>query len=166
MKKLFLFFLILSMMLAGCSMSEADVKSKAPLKVQSELAKEGMEPNEKIGSYQLFLPFGMKVKENTKNNIFLKKGSQTYLLFINKNEGLDSQVLYQQSTMQDDNVIVNETFEKEGKFGYLLVTKVQEKEYEVIVGIGGIKMTTVTTLNDVVEQAELMMRVVDSIQWS
>lgn len=57
-----------------------------------------------------------------------------------------------------------ETFTYKNKFGYVFLKETKKDEYELTVGIGGYKMTTMTDMKRLTQDAETMMKVVSSIE--
>lgn len=166
MKQIHKFFLImipLLMLLTACSGSIEEEQEKAIERTKEAFQSE-MKANNELNDYNIYLPSGMKVETEDENNILLSSGSTQYILFINPIEGENSTVTYESTLLTSDNFRVNEKFEDENRFGYLLISDVDEELYEVTVGIGGIKMTTAASVNDLAHEAKLMMQIISSIE--
>lgn len=149
---------------AGCSQSMKDIKNKTIENVKETFHSTNEEANEESNQFSFYLPYGMSVQEDSTNNIIMKYKRDHYILFYNQNEKQASEVVYKMS-VPEKNVIIKETFHKDNQFGYLIVFKVKKDLYEVITGIGGIKMTTESKIGNITKNAEKMMKIVKSVQY-
>jgi hypothetical protein len=111
------------------------------------------------------LPEGYKVESAKNNNLIFKRDDEQFILFVNDKEKEDSTVFYDSLLEQYKDPIVEETFKDKDRFGYVLVDKLEEDEYEVSAGIGGVKMTTQTDSRSVADTAEQMMEIVSSVNY-
>ncbi len=156
-------------LLVGCSSTEeivADTKDSV-----HEMFEEGPKGiNVKKGNFEFYLPDAMDVQEQQEileNNLLLSEGDQTYILFVNpiEKENRDSRVIYE-STQSDNNYILNETFEKNKQFGFVQILALEDKNktYEVTVGVGGAKLTTITKKTNLVKSAKKMMKIANSVR--
>ena len=73
--------------------------------------------------------------------------------------------MYESTVSGAEKKIVNETYTDDNRFGYVQVEEMEEDNYEVSVGIGGVKMTTTCELKNVSESAQRMMVVVSSVEY-
>lgn len=162
--KKFLVLITSLLLLTSCSASLSKEKDNAIERASEAFEDKGRNPNHDLETFSLYLPAGMEVESSDNNNILLNSGSNMYILFINPNEGPKSKVIYESTLASTDDFAVNEQFENEDKFGYVLVREVDEEVYEVTVGIGGTKLTTETELNDIDHEAGLMMEIISSIE--
>ncbi|MBS8265258.1 hypothetical protein DYI25_12460 [Mesobacillus boroniphilus] len=149
-------------LLSACSASFSEQKSKIKKEVASTFESQPEKTNNSTKDIDYFLPAGVNVEKETPNNVLLKDGSKTYILFYNQHEKENSKVVYNSTVKQQKEWDANETFSKDGKFGYLLVKKLKEDHYQLIVGIGGVKLTTET--ENVREDAEAMMKIANSVK--
>lgn len=164
-----LFFLVsLLLLLTACSANIEDQEKKAHELVKRVLEKEAKETNVESKGLLFHLPNGMKMDDSDPHNIIVTEGESTYILFINPQEDRNSKVVYEATLHSADDFRYNETFDGDGQFGYLLIHEIANQEevvYEVIVGVGGVKMTTITKAKDVASKAEMMMEVVTSVRF-
>lgn len=123
----------------------------------------GKKPNKKSGNIRVYLPFGFEIQDETANNIILKNGSKTYILFVNPQEESSSEVVYQATVDQYKNLDTNEKFTKGDKFGFLTIKQLEDDMNELTVGIGGTKITTQTKTTSLNEEAKAMMQIVNSV---
>ncbi|WP_078379357.1 hypothetical protein [Sutcliffiella halmapala] len=152
--------------LSGCSLSIEEASEKTLNAVEQSLSEENNEANEKSGQISYYLPPQYTVDSESNNNIVLTYKDQTFILFVNPYEQKDSEVLYQSTVESYDSPEVTESFSNEGEFGYVIIDEIDNNEdelYEITVGVGGVKMTTVTNTNNMEESANVMMDVVSSV---
>jgi hypothetical protein len=149
-------------LLGACSSSFSEDKAEAKEAVESTFASKPEKVDNSTKDIDYHLPFGVEIKEESPNNVLLKNGSRTYILFYNQHETEDSKVVYESTMMQQKEWDVNENFNQDGKFGYMLVKKLKEDHYQLIVGIGGVKLTTET--DNIKKDAETMMRIANSVK--
>ncbi|MDF2557111.1 MAG: hypothetical protein K0R71_939 [Bacillales bacterium] len=116
-----------------------------------------------IQGISIFLPQGFKIETEEVTNFVVSKGSQRYLIYINRLEKKTSKQLYQNMIDTGARFTINETFKDGYRFGYLLAEKMGDK-IELTVGVGGFKMTTKTTRSNMAADARNMMRIVNSIE--
>lgn len=149
-------------LLSACSATYSEQKAEIKEQVSSTFESQPEKTNNSTKDIEYYLPSGVKVEEETPNNVLLKNESKTYILFYNQHESEDSKVVYESAVKQQKEWDANETFSKDGKFGYMLVKKLKEEQYQLIVGIGGVKLTTET--ENVKEDAEAMMEIANSVK--
>lgn len=149
-------------LLSACSASFSEQKAEIKKEVASTFENQPEKTNNSTKDIDYYLPSDVKVEEETPNNVLLKNGSKTYILFYNQHEKEDSKVVYDSTVKQQKEWDANETFSKDGKFGYMLVKELKENHYQLIVGIGGVKLTTET--ENVREDAEAMMQIANSVK--
>lgn len=153
--------------LAGCSISIEDATQKSIEAFEQTFNAEDMEAAEATDAFNYYLPSQFTVDTETENNVVLKHKEQTYLLFVNPFEPKDSEVLYESTKVNYDKLELDHTVTEDGQLGYLLISPVEgEKEefYEVTVGVGGVKMTTVTDTKNMESSTKSMMEVVTSVK--
>ncbi|MDP4161755.1 MAG: hypothetical protein Q8906_00195 [Bacillota bacterium] len=132
--------------------------------VQSAFDEKDKERNQTINKVNFYLPFGYEIKEKTANNMILKNGSKTYILFYNPLENSKSEVVYKASINQHKNLDVNKTFKKGNKLGFLLIERLKNDMCEVTVGVGGAKLTTETRSSNMASEAKEMMEMAKSVK--
>jgi hypothetical protein len=148
-------------LLSACSSSFSEDKQEANEAVKNVFEAKAVKTNNSTKDIEYHLPFGVEVKEEKPNNVLLKNNSRTYILFYNQHEKADSKIVYDSTMKQQKEWDANETYSGDGKFGYMLVKKVKEDHYQLIVGIGGVKLTTET--DDIQKDAETMMTIANSV---
>lgn len=147
--------------LGACSSSFSEDKKSADESVGVIFKGKPEKTNNSTKDIKYHLPFGVEIKDESPNNVLLKNGSRTYILFYNQQEKADSKVVYESAVKQQKKWEANETYQQESKFGYMLVKKLKEDHYQLIVGIGGVKLTTET--DNISKDAETMMKIANSV---
>ncbi|MUK86802.1 hypothetical protein GMD78_00090 [Ornithinibacillus sp. L9] len=120
-----------------------------------------VEANYHSASFSFYLPDGLDVEDEDENNVILHNDDQTYIVFYNKFEEPTSQLNF--NNANNDEAILFESYEDQDKFGYVRVTPTDEKDYELQVGIGGVKITTLTTKSKIEQDTEEVMKIARSI---
>lgn len=150
--------------MTGCSASIEEEISQAKKQVETAFKSKPIEPNEKAKLFSFYLPGEFELEQELNNNVILKQGRQTFILFVNPKENLNSQLMYETLVKNSSKNMLKSTFIDKERFGYVSVKSVGESLYEISVGIGGIKMTTETKAKNVAKNAEEMMKIVTSVQ--
>lgn len=159
-----LLFLVAILLLSACSASLEEEQTAARDAVRKAFENQPKEPNKKSGDIEFYLPFGFEVEQESPNNIILKNGSKTYILFYNPNEELDSKVVYE-SALKQAKYDFEDTFStKEGSFIYQLIKNTDKKMNELTIGAGGIKITTRSKLKNLSEDSANMADIIHSLK--
>ncbi|QVY60722.1 hypothetical protein [Cytobacillus gottheilii] len=157
-----LLLLLSILFISGCSASLNEEESTITEAVKDAFQTSPENTNNENEDIAFYLPQGYEIEEETDNNVILNNGNKTYILFYNQNEASDSKVVYD-STINQGDYEVNETFEKEDGFGFLLIKEAEEKLNEMTVGIGGVKLTTQVKTSELSETASSMMEIAQSV---
>lgn len=156
----------LAFSLAGCGKS---VQEQIEVGVASAetIFQEGAEvPNTTIGSIEVFVPKSYTVEQGANEmNYILTKDKDSYILFVNTNEQEDSKLHYDNLMAdQTKNVVKSQEMESDEEFGFSAVVQYEDdKHYELIVSIGGIKMTTISEDRKIEDKLNTMMQIVRSV---
>jgi outer membrane biogenesis lipoprotein LolB len=151
------------LLLSACSANVKEEQNATNDKVETAFNSAPKSAKNKNEDIHFYMPFGFEIKEEKQNNILLKNGSKTYILFYNQQEGPDSEVVYN-ATLNANKYDFKKKYKKDGKLGFLLIRDLGEKKQEVTVGIGGVKMTTETKTSSMKADAETMMQIVKSVK--
>ena len=160
-----LFLVSFALVLAGCSASIEEEAENTISLLEETFSAEPTETNTSNDEISYYLPNSMEIESEQDNNLIIKEGKQTFILFVNQIEEKDSKVMYESIIEKVDENVLEETFEDDNRFGYTIVQGLEDNLYEVTVGIGGVKMTTEAKANSVSESAELMMEIVSSVTY-
>ena len=80
--------------------------------------------NDEVHGVSLYKPAGFTIAEKSDaQNIVMKKGDDSFLLFINPNEEKDSRLFYDLLTTTEDRERFEEVFTDDGYFGFASVAK-------------------------------------------
>ncbi|WP_059171434.1 hypothetical protein [Bacillus sp. FJAT-27445] len=158
--------LILSVLLLGaCGKASYNTESaKAEEAAKTAFDEKKKTPNKKTANIDFYLPFGFEIKKESPNNIILKNGAKTYILFYNPNEDKESKVVYEASVAQYEKLEIDENFKGEGKLGYLLVERLEDDMNILTTGVGGVKITTETKTSSLDDEALIMMQIANSAE--
>ncbi|WP_033542275.1 hypothetical protein [Planococcus sp. CAU13] len=153
------------LVLAGCMASAEERLAAGLSETRKAFEEKPPETNETAGQIELYLPGGYDIEEpSDDNNVIITRGSDSYVLFINPNEAPDSKFFYELQKANDEQVwIADETFEQNGRSGFVTLREIAEDRIEVVVSAGGVKMTTISEESDVPGNMEWMMKTVRSI---
>jgi len=159
--------LVLStLLLAGCGkVSFEDESRKAVETSKATFEEKKQETNKNTGEIEFYLPFGFEIKDEKPNNLILRNGSKKYILFYNQNENKDSEVVYEASVAQYDELETNEQFKGNGKLGYLLIERLEDDMNILTAGVGGVKVTTETKTGSLDEEAKTLMQIASSVEF-
>lgn len=150
--------------LSACSANIEEETKATEEKVVAAFNAKPEKTNKSNDEIQFFLPFGYEIKEKKQNNIILKNGGKTIILFYNSQEDAKSEVVYNATVAKKKKYQFDKTFKKDDQFGYLLIREVDDKRQEVTVGIGGIKLTTNSKVSSMAADAEVMMQIAKSVK--
>ncbi|NMD72729.1 hypothetical protein HHO41_21105 [Bacillus sp. DNRA2] len=158
-----LLFIVAVLLLSACSANEKDAYKATEQKVSGVFNSAPKKVNNKNEAVHFYLPFGFEIKDKTQNNVLLKNGSKTYILFYNQHEGTNSKVVYN-ATLDAKKYDYKKTYKKGDKFGFLLIHDLGEDKQELTIGIGGVKLTTETKTKSMKNDAEYMMQIINSVK--
>lgn len=117
------------------------------------------EDNYKGEHFSFYLPDYMEVEEVDPYNAILYHGNQTLIVFYNSFENSQSKVNYENAKTSE--AILLESFSTDDMFGYirLLANTPDKDKVELQVGVGGVKVTTITEKGNVIEDAKTSMKI-------
>lgn len=161
--RLAVLLLLSTFLLFGCQASLDDQKEESIKAVQKQMNKKPQESNEEAQDIDFYLPFGYEIDEESPNNVILKNGSKTYILFYNQFENQQSDVVYKSTLNQHEKYEIDKKWEDKENFGFFLVEKLDDDMNEIIVGIGGVKLTSEVKTSSLATEAAQMMEIVNSV---
>lgn len=157
--------IIIAIFLTACSGPSFSEESKTTIKtVRTTFQEKAKKPNKKSGNIHFYIPFGYEIDETAPNNIILKNGSKTYILFVNPQEKAASEVVYKSTVEQYEKLDVNEKFTGSQELGFLTIKQLEDNLNEVTVGIGGVKLTSQVKTSNLDSEAKVMMQIAKSVQ--
>ncbi|WP_442595550.1 hypothetical protein [Neobacillus sp. D3-1R] len=163
MRVLMLIFLSF-VVLVGCSASLNEQSNKTIKTIQDQLKTKPKKANKNLGEIEAYLPFGYEIEKISQNNVILKNGSKTYILFYNQHEDEQSDVVYKSTLNQHKKIDTNKHWKNEDQFSYLLIDNYEKDMNELIVGIGGVKLTSEVKTSSLSTEAVQMMEIVQSVK--
>ena len=157
---------VLAVLLAGCGKSFDEQVSEGIITVQAAFEQQPIEANTKENNVNLYLPDDYVIDPSKEaNNYFIHSSDDQYILFINEEEPENSQLNYDILMKSDDESIIKvEQLQGEKHFGFVAVKQFSEKSYELIVSIGGIKLSTVTNEKKIDYKLANMIDIVRSVE--
>ncbi|WP_047985132.1 hypothetical protein [Ornithinibacillus californiensis] len=143
--------------------SEESVMIQAGVTAEKTFFSEDIpEDNYQGEHFTFYLPNPMEVEEVDNFNAIIEYGDQTLIVFYNTLEDDLSQLNF--NAAKTDDAVLLETFTDDEKFGYIrLLPEGKDEEYEIQVGVGGVKVTTYTTKGEVITDSENLMKMALSI---
>lgn len=161
-------FLLTSLVviLSACSQTVEEQAQAGMENAETMFSSKPNEANKKIGHIELYLPKGYSIEKGIDElNYTILNGKDSYILFVNQNEPEDSQLQYDLLKQENKNEIVEEkTFESDGQFGFSAVTKFPEEKYELIVNLGGVKLSTISEDKKIDDKIQEMMEIVKTVK--
>lgn len=151
--------------LSGCVASAEEQVAKGIAQADKIFEAEPKKTNETSQNTDFYLPGGYTIEEpSDEYNIIITKGSDSFVLFVNPNEAGDSTLFYDlQKADPEQKWVVDETFEQNGRFGFVTVRQIADDRFEVVASAGGAKLTTISEENKIDQNMEWMMETVRSI---
>jgi hypothetical protein len=152
--------------LGACGNSSLKAESKSTVKaVKAAFSKKAKAPAKSSGNIHFYLPFGYDIKDEKQNNIILKNGANTYILFHNPQESKASEVVYNASVAQYNKLNTNEKFANNHRIGFVLIKNLKDDINELTIGIGGTKITSQVKTADLTNEAKNMIEIVKSVKY-
>lgn len=167
LKKIISFIVVgLIIFLSGCGLSEVDVIGDIEEAVEISFSSESPEPNGDFVNFSIYFPDHLTVIEESESNlIFEDQDDQTYILFHNPLEGPSSQSFYNAQKEHDQHLLLESYHDlEEDRFGYVKIASVNES-YELQVGVGGVRITTFTSLDDLEEDFNHLVTMMNSLSF-
>lgn len=124
-----------------------------------------VEPNNETELFSFYLPSSLSVEETTATTVLLSEEEQLYLLFSNPEESDQSKVNYEIDVLQEKDLILVEELSTDEHFAYIMISSLDKETYEVIVGRGGDKVTTIATMEDIPKSVTNTIELLSSITY-
>ncbi len=159
--------LLMLFILAGCGKSVEEQIETGFVNVETTFKETPQEPNTEIGKIKVFLPAGYTIEESEdESNYLVKKGDHQFILFVNPNEQKNSKLLYDLFKQNQAKEVVEEkTLETKDSFGFTAILQNDENSYELIVNSGGVKMSTLSTEQNIDQMLQEMMQIARSVSF-
>lgn len=157
---------IVMLLVSGCNQSIEEQASAGLENAKMTFESKPNEPNKMIGSIELYVPKGFGIEKGIDElNYTLVNGQDSFILFVNPHEPENSQ-LHHTILKEDPNneIVQEEIYEVDDKFGFSAVIQREEKQYELVVSIGGIKLTTLSKNKNIDQKLQEMMKIVQTVR--
>ncbi|MBU5593705.1 hypothetical protein KQI76_00845 [Amphibacillus sp. MSJ-3] len=163
-KRLSLIFITsLILFASGCSLSEEETLENIRATIDRSFSSQALEPNREFDNFNIYLPEHFTVIEESDRNLIFNDQDQTYILFYNDLEDASSEAFYQAEKAGGQYDLL-ETYQDDDHFAYVKVTEL-ERDFELQVGVGGVRITTQTSLNHLEEDFTEIVKMINSIQF-
>ena len=163
--RLIFMLLLLAGLLAACTATPEEQIVKGLANAQEAFEAESENTNDTVGPTSLYVPNGYSVEEPSDGfTSLITRGNDLFSLLINPNEGAASTFFYDLQKVDAEQLwVADETFQQNGRFGFVTVEEIAEDQLELVVSAGGVKLTTVTTESEIPRNMDWMMKTVRSI---
>ncbi|MFA9457098.1 hypothetical protein ACERJO_09990 [Halalkalibacter sp. AB-rgal2] len=181
------FLLFGTMLIIGCSVSDEEALELGYETYMDLIQQEPNETNMEEEGVSLYLPNHLAVSESSPFNMLIEdqQGDQVYLLFHDPAEPKTSSFHLERERELEEDAIIFEVVETDDYLSFLVIKdnadvvdevdgNVQEIESDeesqqaeelfVLVSIGGVKVSALSTYEELVEDIELMTKMIHSYQ--
>ena len=152
--------------LSACGQTIEEQASAGMLAAETTFEAAANETNRTFGQLALYMPKDFTIEQGIDEaNYTLVNNDDMYILFVNMNEAKDSQLSY--DLLKEDaskEIIEEDTFETDGKFGFSAIVKASDETSELVVSIGGVKLSTISKNKNLDKKLIEMMRIVQSVR--
>lgn len=155
----------LTLLLAACGKSLEENADEGLKSAEITFFESDKVANAEVGDVKFYKPNDFSIKdESDSQNILLTTKDDTFILFNNPNEEMNSQLFYDLLKADTTKVIVAEkTFTEGDTFGFAAVVESNDR-VELVASVGGTKITTLSSQKDVEKNLVLMMEILRSIK--
>ncbi|MDX8047478.1 hypothetical protein SH601_16040 [Gracilibacillus sp. S3-1-1] len=140
-----------------------EVLSGAIEEAEQQFQQNAKQPNEKLDSLSLYIPEGFEIDDQSNSNILLTKADKVYIVFYNSLESAKSKVNYEIAREANDDEWLT-SFENQDRFGYIYIVE-QADQFEIQIGVGGVKVTTLSNRDELTENIQDMMDIAISLEY-
>ncbi|WP_112181672.1 MULTISPECIES: hypothetical protein [Paraliobacillus] len=156
--------LISLLFLSACAPTEDEALELTESAARTVFEDNIIEPNNTLDNFSLYLPSDYEIIEESQSNLLLESDDQTFILFYNALEDTTSELNYQAAEANGNNALL-QSFEDEERFAFVRVSE-REDQYELQVGVGGVKVTTQTSIRQLEDDTIEMMQMATSIAYT
>lgn len=156
--------LICLALLAACSQSKSEAWNNTISVVKEVVKNKPVAANAEVFQFKYYKPSDYSIKKQSKNNIVFTEDETTYILFVNPNKEVGSQLHYERAKKEKTKQDLLKSFETESSFVYVYLKKLKEEHYKLVISEDNVVMKAKTTLDNLADRAEEMARVVHSIR--
>lgn len=163
--KIIFLIMLSALLLTACGQSLEDRTAKGLKSAEEAFYANNKVGTEEVEGVKLYKPMGFTIKEDSDaQNILFTKNDDTFILFINPNEEVNSRLFYD-LLLEDETkeTVAIETFIEDRTFGFVAVMASDSNQVELIASVGGAKITTLTKEKNIDTHLRTMMEIVRSI---
>lgn len=157
-----LLFLTALFLLSACSASFEEAQKETQTAVEEVFKEKPQKANNENKDINYYLPSGIDVESEDTSNVVLKDGKMEYRLFYNPLEDKKSELVYNVA-LEQHKFDVNKVYNDDERYGFLLIKKLDDKKNELVVGIGGVKVSSEVKTKNLAEEAAKMMEIANSV---
>lgn len=157
--------ILVFLFIIGCNVTQEEAIEATKEAFEVGVNSEAMEPNEETERFRYYLPSSVEVEQTADTNLILSKNEQVFIVFSNPAETAFSTVNFDEDKAVEENAILVNELTVDSSFNYLIISPFEEDTYKVIVGVGGDKATTITSIDNLVSSVESMLEIVKSITY-
>lgn len=141
-----------------------EVLNEAVEEAEEQFYEKPIEPNIQLNHFSLFLPDNFEVEEQSDYNLILDKDGQTFILFYNALEEKSSRLNFEEAKQRSNHSQRLESFEEQDRFGFVHILENNE-QFEIQLGVGGVKVTTISSTGEMEENVGNMMKIANSLAY-
>jgi hypothetical protein len=143
-----------------------DILTEAIVVANEKFTENSVEVNSETDELSMYVPESFVVVEESPNNVILSREEQQYILFYNSFEPVTSKLNYEAASKDTDSLVL-ESFEENDRFGYIYITSEEANDKALLlqIGVGGVKITTISSKNEILYDVEQMMLMANSIAY-
>ncbi|MDC3416770.1 hypothetical protein [Aquibacillus salsiterrae] len=165
MYKLLMYVLVItaSITIMACSSPSEEETIQAVEQIVTEKPSD-IEPTITRDEISYYLPPTIEEVETAKNNIVLKTGENTIVLFYDR-DLKETDEIYQKAKEKDKNPLLLTKF-NEKPTGFVKVIAMPDNLYELTVGYGGVKASTVVEQDKLIKSATNLSEIIYSLTFN
>ena len=159
--------IMLAVILMNQNVKQEEAISNADSSFISSFDTEPAKGNYESDQVTFSLPKGVEVTEETEYNIMLKRRDQVFLLFFNPLEPKTSEVHYLLDKEFEEASVLFNSKKTDDRFGYILILPEEGEDelLKVTVGLGGAKVSTITTANELEYSTNVMTEILHTLEY-
>ena len=161
----FIFLVLAMFLLTACGKSLEEQVDEGLKSAERVFHENNKVANEEIDGLKFYKPIDFTIKEGSDSkNIILTRKNDTFILFNNPNEEMNSHLFYDLLKADEARTIIGEKSFTDGDlFGFAAVIE-NDDTVELIASVGGTKISTLANKKDVENHLTVMMEILRSIQ--
>ncbi|MET3505934.1 hypothetical protein [Halalkalibacter oceani] len=150
--------------LSGCSVTEQEAIELSYEAFLTEFEEEPSVPNTETKNIAFYMPRGFDIVEETEYNLLLQRGEQLFVLFHQPEELQTSTIHLERDREFEQEAVAFHVVETDEHTAYFWVNEEDDEQLHVVTALGGAKLSTLTTYDDLVKDVELMMDILLSYE--